>query len=892
MASQRARVFISYQRTDSDIARRVRDHLHAHGLGTWMDQYDIAVGAYWPDEIDQALAESDAVVGILSPDAVASRNVKNEWDWAIANDRRLVLVQVAPCVLSHRYVAINFIDATGPNLHQALTDLLHSLGADETPSAGSRSVAAAGTADPRCLTCGAKLEDGARFCSNCGRQADVGHPPAVGPPVSFGNGRYRVIRSLGESETKRVYACQDSVLDCDVAVTLPAIEDLDAAEVERTRSAVQSMARLGDHPAIVGILDHGEEGGQPFLVSNLYEDGDLEALLDRASDHRLPMEHALRIVDQVLQALAIAHRQGVIHGGLAPESIWLIGDRTVRLGDFGLARAIGSRGSASAKMSARSVDYLSPEQALGHAPDVCSDLYSVGALLYRLVTGRPPFQADDPLAVISQHMNIAPVAPSWHNPYVPRSLEDLIMRLLAKDPAERPASADAVRQLLAGVSVLGGSPYRAEPRDDRVAANPLDRVAGGIFVGREQELGHLRRAADAALGGRAGIALLAGEPGIGKTTLAEETATYARVRGAQVFWGRCYEWEGAPAYWPWVQIIRGYVEQVDPERLRLEMGTGAGDIAQVVPELRERLPGLPDLPRLDGEQARYRLFESIARFLRSATTHEWLLLVLDDLHWADTPSLLLLQFVARELEQSRLLIIGTYRDVEIGRRHPMTTTLAELARGHVTERIAIRGLEPADIGRLIALSTGIEPEPGLVDAVQRETEGNPFFASEIVRLLVAEGRLDRASSAQTWSVSIPESVRDVVGRRLERLSAECNDVLAIASVIGREFTLPVLERASGLPVETIYDALEEAVRARLVHEEVRDERYRFTHALVQDTLIRRDRSRTAAAAACRRWAGVGERSRSRSLSLLWRDGSSLQPCRAVRACETGHRVRA
>ncbi|MGH9173907.1 MAG: AAA family ATPase, partial [Vicinamibacterales bacterium] len=495
-------------------------------------------------------------------------------------------------------------------------------------------------------------------------------------------------------------------------------------------------------------------------------------------DHRLPLEQSLRIADQILQALAHAHGQGVIHRDLKPGNVWLTAGGVAKLGDFGLAVAIDRTRLSTRGLIVGTVSYLSPEQALGQPADAGGDLYGLGAMLYEFATGRPPFAGDDPLTVISQHINTAPVAPTWHNPYLPRPLEALILRLLEKDPARRPASAAGVRDELAAISVLAGSPYRAESRQERAATNPLERLAGGVFVGRETELSQLRRAVDGATGGRAGIALLAGEPGIGKTTLAEEAVTYALLRGAQPLWGRCYEWEGAPAYWPWVQVIRAYLQERDPGRLRAEMGPGAAEIAQLVPDLREQLPDLPELPRMDGEQARYRLFESIAGFLRNATAQQPLLLILDDLHWADTPSLLLLQFVARELPQSRLLIVGTYRDVEIGRRHPLTATLAELSRGHATQRIALHGLASDDIARLIALSTGVEPEPGLVDAVERETEGNPFFVSEVVRLLVAEGGLGRPPGAATWSVRIPESVRDVVGRRLERLSTVCNDVLA------------------------------------------------------------------------------------------------------------------
>ena len=241
---------------------------------------------------------------------------------------------------------------------------------------------------------------------------------------------------------------------------------------------------------------------------------------------------------------------------------------------------------------------------MGRPPDARSDLYSLGAMLYEMVTGRPPFLGDDPVAIISQHVNTPPVAPSLAQPAPAQPLEALILRAAG----ERPGPATRERRRGARRSWPPSPPAALDADERRAterqrAANPLDRLAGGVFVGREQELATLRAAFDAALAGQAQVVLLVGEPGIGKTRLAEELATYAALRGAQVLWGRCYEWEGAPAYWPWVQIVRGYVHDRDPQQLRSELGPGAADIAQVVSEIRERLPDLPDSAATDPEQA-------------------------------------------------------------------------------------------------------------------------------------------------------------------------------------------------------------------------------------------------------------------------------------------------
>src|SRR5262245_57630187 len=179
------------------------------------------------------------------------------------------------------------------------------------------------------------------------------------------------------------------------------------------------------------------------------------------------------------------------------------------------------------------------------------------------------------------------------------------------------------------------------------------------------------------------------DPGIGKTRTAERFAEYAREHGAHVLWGRCYEGEGAPAFWPWVQLIRAHVRTRDPAQLLAEIGPGAADVAQVVPEVGEQLPDLPPPPLLEPAQARFRLFDSITQFIQAAALAQPLALIIDDLHWADRPSLLLLEFLARELRQSAVLVLGTFRDIDVDRAHGLTHTLAELARQQVVERLVL-----------------------------------------------------------------------------------------------------------------------------------------------------------------------------------------------------------
>ena len=508
-----------------------------------------------------------------------------------------------------------------------------------------------------------------------------------------------------------------------------------------------------------------------------------------------------------------------------------------KIGDFGLAVSLDRSRLTQEGMMVGTVSYMPPEQAMGGEVTPRSDLYSLGAMLYEMVTGRPPFLGDDSVAIIGQHINTPPVAPTWHNGQCPRPLEALIMRLLAKDPSERPESATDVLSALDAIDLTTNVEQPTESADE---AHPLDSLAGGVFVGRQREMGELKACLEDALSGRGRLVTLVGEPGIGKTRTALELATYAGLRQAQVLWGRCYEGEGAPPYWPWVQAIRSYVRDIDPEQLRSEMGSGAADIAEVVSDVREQLPGLDAPPQLEPEQARFRLFDSITAFLRNAGRRKPVVLVLDDLHWADHPSLLLLEFVARELASARVMIIGTYRDVELSRQHPLSRTLGELTRERLFQRVLLRGLDQEDVGRFIELASGITPPTGMVEAVHRQTEGNPLFVTEVVRLLVQEGELTqgRAEERDSWSVRIPEGVREVIGRRLDRLSERCNETLTIASVIGREFTLeqlnPLIEGMTG---DRLLEVLEEALSGRVIEELPRTVgRYQFTHALIQETL--------------------------------------------------------
>jgi DNA-binding SARP family transcriptional activator/tetratricopeptide (TPR) repeat protein len=371
-----------------------------------------------------------------------------------------------------------------------------------------------------------------------------------------------------------------------------------------------------------------------------------------------------------------------------------------------------------------------------------------------------------------------------------------------------------------------------------------------VFVGRRQELAELCAGLEDAIASRGCLVLLRGEPGIGKSRLAEELIAQARARGAQVFVGRCWEAGGAPAYWPWVQSLRALVREAEPETLRGQLGLGAGDLAQLLPELRELFPGLPEPPALESDGARFRLFDAAASFLKSAARRRPLLLVLDDLHAADEPTLLLLRFLAREIGGSRLLVIGAYRDVDPTPGDPLAATVAELVREAGTRLVTLSGLREADVAEYVELATGATPDPCAVRAIHAETEGNPFFVAEVVRLLVAEGATGRPERP----LGLPEGVREVVERRLRRLSGECQRVLTLCSVLGREFGTEQLMRFACLSQDELVAVLDEAMVEKIVSDAPgAPGGLRFAHVLFRDTLY--DTLTTARRAELHRRAG-------------------------------------
>ncbi len=408
-----------------------------------------------------------------------------------------------------------------------------------------------------------------------------------------------------------------------------------------------------------------------------------------------------------------------------------------------------------------------------------------------------------------------------------RQLAARLAERLGIPPSERAAFLEAARGTRAAEPFAAAASAPAVAVPGTPETNITAPIVNPGFVGRRDELLLIDQAAGDALAGAARIVVIAGPPGIGKTALAQEAARRAADRGMIVLFGRALEEPGAPPYWPWVQLVRALIDQVDAESLLRALGAGARWIAEVVPELAQIVPDLPPSPNnADAAQSRFRLFDANATLWRRAAADRGIVLVLDDLHWADGSSLRMLEFVARETAGARLLVVGTYRDTEVDRRHPLSDTLGALVQLPGCLRLQLAGLNREEAKELI--------EASCFDADERlqlyeRTEGHPLFLTQLARF-VGESGAARARG-------LPAGVREAIGARLNRLSERCNRVLQVAAVIGRQFELGLLARSLEDPNEgECVAALEEALVARVIDEEWEADLYRFNHTLIRETL--------------------------------------------------------
>ena len=676
-----------------------------------------------------------------------------------------------------------------------------------------------------------------------------GEPTTLGP--------FEVLDRLGEGKMGVVFRARNMETGEQVAVKTVPVPDV--ALLRSIRREIHALRRLR-HPGIVRVFSDGVHDGLPWYSMELLEGTPLRQRLARP-EPRVPGERRqvegvglpqhLEMLHHLCGALSFLHGEGLVHRDLKPENVILRRDGTPVLMDFGLASlsggALGRESLEYAGALEGSFGYIAPEQINGTLVDARADLYALGCILYECVTGQLPFLAPG-WAVLKQHLRDAPVPPSEWVEGVPPELEALILRLLEKRPRDRLGHASDVAAVLAELGAGSGSTF--VPAGRAYLYRPE-------FAGREEVLTGLEARLVRARNGEGGCVLIGGDSGAGKTRLAMEMATAAHRRALRVVTGECLPLDGsgqggssargAPLhpFLPLLQTLGDHCRAAGPPATEALLGPRGKVLAMYEPSL-AHVPGQDaylEPPKLPAQASRERLLHYCVQTLVAFAQVEPLLLVIDDLQWADELSLSLLALLHRgALREARVLVVGTYRTEEVG----------DALRGLLDDapglHVRLENLGEATVATMVKDMLALpEPPAALTRFLAAQSEGNPFFVAEYLRNAIDEGLLSRDSRGR-WQVAeraqsleathpvmpLPESLRALVVQRLRRLTESARQLVGVASVLGREFASDDLALVAGLGEQQELEALQELL-ARRVLEESGGGRLRFSHDKLRES---------------------------------------------------------
>lgn len=648
--------------------------------------------------------------------------------------------------------------------------------------------------------------------------------------------RYQIEVMLGESDLSTVFKATDTRLDRPVAIKVLS-PTLGQSAVKRLLGKARQMARL-QAPNVVTIYDWAEDQGLAYLVMEYIEGQTLRDLIVKGQVFQ-PMEIAI----EILYALEYAHNKGAVDGNLKPENVMLSDE--LKLIDFGLWWADEGQRLTDLPFLLGDAFYLAPEQIEGKPIDTRTDLYAFGLILYELFTGRKPFLGEIRY-VLEKHLYQKPVPPRQLNPNISRSLEHLILKLLAKDPAQRYETASQVRQILLGLEVAPeyktgaryfGFPSAAEG-DRRAHLTPSGTGRRQVLVEREDELEQLLRVWDLAQIGRGQMVLIAGEPGVGKSYLVEQFAS--QLEGALTLMGQCGEMEGSAPYQPFIEIVHDFIARQTPREAAEYLGEDAAVLATIVPQIKETIPNLSTLPPLEPEQERSRLMRSFTDFVKRAALVQPWLMIIDNLQWIDPASMRMLFYLFRNISSASVLIVGIYRDVELGNNHPLKKFDQEMERYPNYQKLSLNRLSLEGVAQLLQATWNTEVPNEWVDAIYHRTGGNPFYVKEVVKGLMEDNivmyRDGNWQFRPIGEVKLPKSVRDIVMRRLNRFNLKTQELIRRAAILGQQFSLNDLLGISEFSEEEFFESLDEAMERNVLREVDGGTMLTFSHADVQQVI--------------------------------------------------------
>ncbi len=664
---------------------------------------------------------------------------------------------------------------------------------------------------------------------------------------------YRVLDKIGQGGMGQVYRAQDQKLGRQVAlkVLTPAAAEDDKARLRLLREA-RAVSAL-NHPNIVTVHAIEEADGLDFIVMELIEGESLKDILARGP---IAPEILIDLAAQAASGLAAAHAAGIIHRDIKPANLIVTPSGVLKILDFGLAKpVVTATGETEAELTmpgmvAGTVAYMSPEQLRGETLDPRTDLFSLGCVLYEAATGRQPFTGAHLPELVGAILGAAPAPPSAVRGGLGASLDSAILRALAKDREGRYSTASALRDdlraLVTGTAIVHSTTAAAE--EEPMTAAP-------ILVGRERELERLDELLADAARGAGRVAFITGEPGIGKTSIANEFLRRARRSHSSlvVARGRCVEQYGTgEAYLPFLDAVGELLGGPHRDLARTVLRRSAPTWCLQLPAV--FAADLADLQRETIGATKDRMMREMGDALSALAASAPVLLLLEDLHWADPSSVDLLRHLCQRIDRQRLIVAGTFRPAEVeSRDHPLKTYRLEMQAHRACEEIALTQLLERDVaGFLEARFPEHEFPSGLAAMLFARTEGHSLFVTGLAELLAERGDITR--DGDVWRLArpladlhldAPQSVVSMIRRQIETLAADDRQALQCAAVQGDEFLSTVLAEAIGGDAMAAEERIERLARThRLVRaigeEELPDGsfsvRYRFAHALYQNVL--------------------------------------------------------
>ncbi|MCL5773823.1 MAG: protein kinase, partial [Firmicutes bacterium] len=608
--------------------------------------------------------------------------------------------------------------------------------------------------------------------------------------------RYEVLEKLGIGGMGVVYKGKDTLLDRLVAIKMipPHIQDEDI--VRRFITEAHALARL-NHPYIVRYYEMGEEDGQYYLIMEYVDGKNIKEAVSSLSD---PLQQMTKFTRQVCEALDYAHLQGIIHRDVKPGNLLVDFTENIKVMDFGLARILleGTRITASGSILGTAA-YMAPEQTLSSNVDFRADLYSLGVTLFELSTGRLPFEGNDPVAIIMQHCSEPPPLPRSLNSRIPVSLEKIILKLLAKSPAERFPSAIALKEALERIDWKETS--ACEPA---IFSSSYCRMAG-----REKELNYLRNLLDQTLQRKSKFVFIDGELGIGKSRILHRLYSYAALQGFKTAVGICtYPSE---LYQPFLQIFES-------------MGLQTSLFAPM-------------------EDEQERTFSSIVEHLKPVMSREPLAFFLEDINQADEGSLQFLKYLTKNLEGLPFFLFGTLDTREtVPVFQKFWLDMNDCAE---TEVMTLEGLSSFETEEIVKAFLNVNSLPEELNIqIFQNSGGNPLYIREILNSLIEDKILakdgERLIFTPLMELKVPHSLKDIIEKRIKSLDSEVLNLLSTASVLGSRFDFEILLEILQMQEDKLLDLLKKCVEEQILKEEWgkgKDE-YVFSNHLFREVFYR------------------------------------------------------